>query len=123
MNTYQQGYVPARFQSGTWGLLMAALITWKDPADTWDYTLDFKYAMPAGDSLVGVSSVTAQDASGNDVTQELILASPAPAVSGTTVVFWLQGGEFGQQYTVEAVAVTRQGRTYTGALNVSIVLQ
>jgi hypothetical protein len=100
--------------------------TWKDPFDVFDYSLSFVPDLQVGETIATIVSVKAiyQGNYIEDKTASIIKASPAPAISGTNaVVFWLQGGNIGEEYLVAVVVTTSQGRTYTGVLNLQILEQ
>lgn len=71
--------------------------------------------LATSEQLTGTPTVTA----GTGIT---VKASPAPALSGTTiVVFWLTGGAAGQTYQGEISVGTNQGRTVVITWDIQIL--
>ena len=81
--------------------------------------LDFSALLPQGQTL-SLASVTAQDAFGNDVTTQLIAASPAPAVSGAQLAFQIMGGTSGKQYLVVGRVSSSDGQKFEASIKVTV---
>lgn len=73
------------------------------PGDVLDHAIDCADWLATGDALSTVA--VAADAG---IT---VGSSPAPAISGTSVVFWLSGGTTGTTYNVQVTITTTGGRT------------
>ena len=82
------------------------------PGDVLDHALAFADWLD-GDTL---STVAVAVASGITIG-----ASPAPAISGDDVVFWLSGGTTGTSYAVEVTVTTAGGRTRVQDCSIEIV--
>jgi len=94
--------------------------TWKAPADQFDYALDFTPVLVAGEAITTIVSISsAQQPGGTDSTAEIIGPTP-PAIDGAAVVFWLQGGNLGEQHQISVIITTDQNREYTGIVNLDI---
>jgi hypothetical protein len=99
------------------------LETWKAPGDNFNYSMDFTPTLVAGEGLSSITSVTSRNLS-NDTssTTELIGTTPAPAISGNSVVFWLKNGQqLNSHHRVLVVVLTNTGHTYTGILEVDVL--
>ena len=77
----------------------------KHPSEVVDYALDFDDWLVGAETLSAITSVTV----GSGIT--LGSGGQAPAISGTTVVFWLSGGTTGTTYAIEVIVTTSGGRT------------
>lgn len=85
------------------------------------YYVDFVNQLGTGETIA-LGSVTAFDpTNGLDLSSELIAASPAPAVSGTQVIFWYQGGVAGNTYTISVKVTTSAGRSLEGDVDMQVV--
>ena len=85
------------------------------PLEVLDHALDFASQIPTGDSLTGSPVV--------DVEAGLTLTpsgTAAPAISGTTVAFWLGGGTAGTTYAGEVRVTTANGRTLVANFEIAI---
>jgi hypothetical protein len=76
----------------------------KHPGETVDNPLDYTDWLVGAETLSTISSVTV----GTGIT---LASSPAPAINGALVTFWLSGGSNGQTYTVRVIVTTSGGRT------------
>lgn len=85
----------------------------KHPSEVVDYALDFDDWLVGAETLSTLTSCTA----GAGIT---VGSSPAPAISGTTVVFWLSGGTSGTTYNVQVVVVTSGGRTLVADASITV---
>lgn len=96
---------------------MAKII--KTPAMVDNYFVDFAARLGTGETLTG-PSVTAFDlTAGRDVTADMI-GTPAPAVSGTQVIFWYQGGVANRDYFFGVKVGTSAGRTLEEDVDVQV---
>lgn len=75
----------------------------KHPGELVDYAPDFVDQLVGAEILQTLTSCTV----GTGLT---LGSSPAPAISGSTVVFWVSGGTHGQTYRVTITVVTSGGR-------------
>lgn len=76
------------------------------PADEWDYDLDYSEWLPDGDSLSSTvaPSVTILPA------EELVIESVTRDYDNKRVKIWLSGGVDGQSYKVEVTTRSSEGR-------------
>lgn len=96
--------------------------TWKDPADLFDYELEFDPLLVGGETLSTIVSATSTNfETGADTTSTIIAASPAPNIVVNSVVLWLQNGVVGERHVISVVITTNQGRNYTGVLFLDIL--
>jgi hypothetical protein len=86
------------------------------PTEVLDHALDFASQIPTGDSLTGSPTVVV--ASGITLTPS---GKASPAVSGTTVVFWLSGGTHGETYEGQATVATTNGRTLVAGFLIAVI--
>jgi hypothetical protein len=86
------------------------------PTEVTDHALNFADQIPTGDSLTGSPTVVV--ASGITLTPS---TKPAPAVSGTTVVFWLSGGTHGTTYEGRVTVATTNGRTLVAGFLIAVI--
>lgn len=91
---------------------MASAYPPKDPAAILDYAFDWAAWLAVGETL---SSFTLTADAG--IT---IQTSPAAAISGTKVVWWLAGGAAGTFYNLYLTITTNQGRTDRRTLQVEV---
>lgn len=84
----------------------------KDPDDVADFAVDFAPLLATGETL---SNPTVVVPTGVTLTPA---GKPAPAVSGTKVVFWLSGGTSQSVYPVDVEADTSGGRHFADTPNV-----
>jgi hypothetical protein len=89
------------------------LLEGKHPGEVLDYTANFAAWLPSGDTLATLVSCTASAG----IT---VASSPAPAIVGATVVFWLSGGTSGSTYTIEVKVTTTAGRTLVADLEITV---
>jgi hypothetical protein len=75
----------------------------KDPDDKADFAVDFAALLNTGETL---SNPTVTVPAG------ITLTTPAAAVSGSKVVFWLLGGTDGGEYAVDVECDTSGGRHF-----------
>jgi hypothetical protein len=94
----------------------------KAPYDQFDVSVDFANRKTPGGEALQIDSVTAVDRQGVDTSAAVIMASPAPAVSGTRVVFWVTGGTLGMDYliTVKVHFVTTPPTKWEAALPLAV---
>ena len=85
------------------------------PTEELDHALDFAAQLPSGDSLTGTPTVVV--GSGITLTPS---GRPAPAISGTTVVFWLTGGTTGTTYEGRVTVTTANARILVGGFQIAI---
>lgn len=85
----------------------------KHPAEVVDYALDFAGWLVGEETLATLTSCTA-------TTGLTVGSSPAAAISGDTVVFWLTGGTSGTTYQVAVVVVTSGGRTLVADAEITV---
>lgn len=85
----------------------------KHPSEVVDYSLDFAGWLVDGETLQTLSSCAADSGL-------TIGAAPAPAISGTEVVFWASGGTTGATYAGETVVVTSGGRTLVADWQITV---
>jgi hypothetical protein len=97
-----------------------SLILPKQPAEKIDAALDFAGRLATGESLTAVASFTATKVSDGSDATTTIFATPDPAVSGTTVVFWVQAGAHGDRYTLTFRVTTSRGQTLEGDVTLSV---
>lgn len=86
--------------------------SWTDKkvGETLDYSLDWKYRIPANDSIQTSSwTVTAN------------LSISANTLSSKRTTIWLSGGTAGNYANVTNTIVTAQGRTFIESLRLKIV--
>ena len=75
----------------------------KYPAEVWDYDVDFCRALPDGDTLESVASVTVAP-------PESMVTSPMNTMQPTEVKVWVADGVPGASATATVIATTVQGR-------------
>lgn len=85
----------------------------KHPSEVVDYSLDFDDWLVGAETIATLTSCTA-------ATGITVGSSPAPAISGTTIVFWLSGGTSGTAYLGETVIVTSGGRTLVADWQITV---
>jgi len=93
----------------------------KTPFEIFNWSLDF--APQIGTDGATLISVTAQNAQGADQTATLVGSSPAPAIQpGTSkVVFQIQNGTVGQQYTIRVrISDNTTGERLEGVLKLQV---
>ena len=88
----------------------------KHPAEILDYSIGFSRWLADAETIAYITSVTA-DAG---LTIAAGPSPPAPAISGSDVVFWCSGGTSGTTYDVEVVVVTSGGRTLIADLQITV---
>ena len=88
----------------------------KHPSEVVDYALDFADWLVGAETLSSITSCTATAG----ITVAAGATPPAPAISGTTVVFWLSGGTTGTAYDVAVVVVTSGGRTLVADARITV---
>jgi len=88
---------------------------YKSPYEQFGVSLDFTAAIGAGNTLTGISAVTAV----NNLTQanstaEVIAPTPAPSISssGTAVVFQVTGGVVGETHLISVEIVSSIGEKH-----------
>ena len=95
---------------------------YKAPFEQFAVSLDFASDIGAGNSIAGITAVTAtSDLTRLDSTEEVIASSPAPAISGTGVVFTVRGGVVGERHTIAVQIVSRIGEQFQGDVTLEIV--
>lgn len=91
----------------------------KTPAIVDNYYVDFGPQLGIGETLSS-PVVTALDlTSGLDVSAQMI-GTPAPAVSGTQIIFWYKGGRIGRKYVFAVKVNTSTGRTLEEDVDVAV---
>lgn len=96
---------------------MAQII--KTPAIVDNYYVDFAPQLGVGETLAS-PTVTAFDlTAGADVTADMI-GTPAPAISGTQVIFWYKGGVANRRYFFGVKVNTSTGRTLEEDVDVAV---
>lgn len=94
----------------------------KTPTIVDNYFVDFAAQLGVGETLTN-PRVTAFDVTaGRDVTTDMI-GTPAPAVSGTQVIFWYKGGTANHNYFFAVVADTSAGRTLEEDVDVAVTTE
>ena len=95
---------------------------YKAPFEQFAVSLDFASDIGAGNSIAGITAVTAtSDLTRLDSTEEVIASSPAPAISGTGVVFTVTGGVVGERHTIVVQIASSIGEKYQGDVTLEIV--
>ena len=95
---------------------------YKAPFEQFAVSLDFASDIGAGNSIAGITGVTAtRDLTRLDSTEEVIASNPAPAISGTGVVFTVMGGVVGERHTIAVQIVSSIGEQYQGDVTLEIV--
>lgn len=95
---------------------------YKAPFEQFSVSLDFAADIGAGNGIASITAVTAVSSlSGLDSTAEVLAATPAPAISGTAVVFTVQGGVVGERHTISVQIVSSIGEKYQGDVTLEIV--
>lgn len=82
------------------------LVLTKDPDDKADFAVDFGPLLATGETLLN-PTVSVPD--GITLTP---VGKPAPAVSGSEVVFWISGGTANTQYALDVECDTSGGRHF-----------
>jgi hypothetical protein len=83
--------------------MSAAEFDTKDPAESLPYTFDFAGQLVQGETVSGVTSVSA--------TPSGLTLSGAPVLNGSIVTQRITGGTSGARYLVSAQVTTSQGNT------------
>jgi hypothetical protein len=95
---------------------------YKAPYEQFAVSLDFAADIGPGNSIASITAVTAtSDLTSLDSTEEVIASAPAPAISGTAVVFTVTGGVAGERHTVSVQIVSSIGERYQGDMTLEIV--
>ena len=98
------------------------MTVYKTPFEQFAVSLDFAADIGAGNSIASITAVTAtSDLTRLDSTAEVIASSPAPAISGTGVVFTVRGGVAGERHTIAVQIVSSIGEQYQGDITLEIV--
>ena len=100
---------------------MAAGRIKKQPDEILDYALDFSGRLETGETITLTSCMSVNLETGADSSAALISTSPAPAVSGQAVVFWLENGADGEHHKVTVIVTSSGGRDLEDDLDVFIV--
>lgn len=82
----------------------------KQPAEKLDYSIDFVDRL-GGAAISSITSVTAIRRDTGASAAGFVSASPAPAISGTKIVFWLEDGLDGIDYKVTLKVVAADGKS------------
>lgn len=91
----------------------------KTPSMKDSYYVDFVNQLGATETLSTVTVTAFIEANGADATADLI-ATPAPQISGTQVIFWYQAGLPGVQYIIAVKVTTSLNRELEGDVNVVV---
>jgi hypothetical protein len=98
------------------------MTVYKTPFEQFAVSLDFASDIGAGNSIASITAVTAtSDLTRLDSTEEVIASSPAPAISGTGVIFAVMGGVVGERHTIAVQIVSSIGEQYQGDITLEIV--
>lgn len=92
----------------------------KTPFEQFAYALDFSAKLENGETLATASVTAKTFLGGTDTTAEVIASNPAPAISGTTVVFTVTGGQVGEKHLIEVEVTTSAGSKYEGGVHLEI---
>ena len=89
------------------------MTVYKYPFEQFAISIDFAGQLGNGGGIASVSGVTAvNDLSKANSTSEVIMAEPAPAISGTEVTFTITGGVPGETHTISTQIVSTAGARY-----------
>lgn len=98
------------------------MTVYKCPYEQFAVSLDFSADIGTGKSIASITAVTAtSDLTRLESTEEVIASSPAPAISGTAVVFTVVGGVAGERHTIAVQIVSSIGEKYQGDVTLEIV--
>lgn len=97
---------------------MATIIKTPSIKDT--YYVDFVNQLGASETISSVT-VTAFNAFTFADQSSDIITTPAPAIEGTQVIFWYNGGVAGQRYVIAVKIVTSLSRNLEG--DVDLIVQ
>jgi hypothetical protein len=98
------------------------MTVYKCPFEQFAVSLDFSADVGSGNAIASITAVTAtSNLTGLDSTAEVVASSPAPAISGTAVVFTVVGGVAGERHTVAVQIVSSIGEKYQGDMTLEIV--
>ena len=98
------------------------MTVYKTPFEQFAVSLDFAADIGVGSSIASITSVTAtSNLTRLDSTASVIATSPAPAISGTGVVFTVIGGVTGERHTIAVQIVSSNGEKYQGDITLEIV--
>ena len=90
--------------------------------DIFATSITFVHDLATGDTLHSIVSCTALNLLTNlDATSVIIAASPAPAISGATVILTLKNGSAGGRFLINAVVNTTNSQTYAEQLYVFVL--
>ena len=95
---------------------------YKSPYEQFAVSVDFSADIGTGNSIASITAVTAtSDLTRLDSTEEVIASNPAPAISGTAVVFTVMGGVVAERHTIAVQIVSSIGEKYQGDVTLEIV--
>jgi len=95
---------------------------YKAPFEQFAVSLDFAADIGTGNGITSITAVTATSGLTRlDSTEEVIASNPAPAISGTGVVFTVTGGVVGERHTIAVQIVSSIGEQYQGDITLEIV--
>jgi hypothetical protein len=93
----------------------------KRPFEVKDYSFGFSGELEAGETITLLSCVAINPTTGKDSSEAIISSTPAPAVIGQTVVFWLKDGMDGERYDIRIRVESSRGQKLEGDLDVFVV--
>jgi ABC-type Zn2+ transport system substrate-binding protein/surface adhesin len=97
----------------------------KDPQAKLDYLMDFKAKTNNRPGALSDYLETSESIISATVTSskplELIVSSVSLITNSTTVLFWLEGGVSGKEYTVTVSIVTSMGREDDRSVKIQVV--
>lgn len=93
----------------------------KQPFEKKDYSFDFSAGLLADETITLLSCEATNLVTGADSTATIISDTPAPVVSGQTVVFWLQDGLDGERHNISIKVQTSKGQKLEGDVDLFIV--
>jgi len=95
---------------------------YKAPFEQFAVSLDFAADIGTGNGITSITAVTATSGLTRlDSTEEVIASNPAPAISGTGVVFTVTGGAVGERHTIVVQIASSIGEKYQGDVTLEIV--
>jgi hypothetical protein len=95
---------------------------YKAPFEQFAISIDLAADIGTGNRIASITAVTAtSDLTRLDSTEEVIASSPAPAISGTAVVFTVMGGVVGERHTISVQIVSSIGEKCQGDITLEIV--
>ena len=93
----------------------------KQPYEVLDRYLDFAAEIHEGVTIELDSLKAVLLGDNSDSTEKMIGSNPAPSVSGTKVVFWIQNGADGEHHKITVKVIASDGQHLEGDIDLFVV--